>query len=448
MKKLFIYAAVFMFCFLSGAAGAAVNQVRLNNGMLLLLEENHSLPIVSMQLWVKTGSVNEDDSTNGLSHFIEHMIFKGTQEYAVERVFEEVEKRGGVINAATSKDFTYFYITLPVNLNEYLGETFAPNSVETGLDILFQFSSMATFPQDELENERFVVLEEISRKEDAPQRVLWEAFSKMLFRGHPYVRTVLGTEENISGFKREDLIAYYEKHYIPSNFVLVVTGDFNSRRVTSQVKKIFTGQFNKYVLKAVPAAQVPDTAPGQEEITIEEDVQHAYVVMGVPGPMGNSYDAYVMDVLAHVMGSGRSSRLYQSLREQKRLVWDIGSSFSTQVYNGPFYVSFECEPDKIAAVKEEVFKEIKRMSQELCTRDEIDRAKAGLESGHLMSTETCSGRGFIMGYYEIIGSYRLGLDYVDRMRKVSPEDIKRVASKYLNADLFKCAMVVPEGKNK
>ena len=444
MKKKFIFLFCILHCILYSHLSARVKEIKLRNGLMILLKEDHKLPIVSIQLWVKVGSRDEDSVNSGISHLIEHMLFKGTEKYPGEAIYSEIEKRGGIINAGTSMDFTYFYVTLPTKIEKYLGETtpvkINQDSLFIGLDILSQMVRKTLFAEDELEREKLVIAEELERKLDDPQSYIWDLFNSALYSGHPYSRTVLGTSESVRHISREDILNYYNKWYIPANCILVVVGDFKEKDVLTICKRAFdegkTFQISKAKIEKEESIY-------SSNLEIKRPVHQVYLIMGVIGPDAIDDDCYPMDIISYILGKGRYSRLYRKLREEKRFVWSVSSSFLTQKEKGPFYISVECDTDKILLVKEILAQELKRISDEMVTREEIERAKLLFESEYLLSTESYFGEAFNLGYYQTISSYKIALEYLRKILKVSAADIKRVANKYLDSEKFICVMIKP-----
>lgn len=464
MKKRFIcflfLILYFVSCILYSVSGyAGVREIKFNNGLAVLLKKDHRLPIVSIQFWVKTGSRNEDITISGISHLIEHMLFKGTQKYPGEVIQEEIEKRGGIINAGTSKDFTYFYVTLPTRMEMYLGGGESTpvqvnqNSLSIGLDVLFQMVRKASFAEDELEREKFVILEEIDRQWDNPHGHLWNLLNSILYPDHPYSLSVLGTSESVRNISKESILNYYNKFYILANCTLVIIGDFKERDVVAQIKKQILD--TKYQVSSVKCHVASVKYEEKEKIEqnterknleIEKPVHQVYLMLGTMGPDAIDDNCYSMDIISYILGKGRYSRLYRKLREEEKLVWSVSCSFLTQKEKGPFYISVECDADKVGQVKEIIFQELKTISEKPVAEDEIKRAKALFESEYLLDAETYTGEAFNLGYYQTIGSYRIALEYMDKILKVTSKDIQRTAEKYLNPENFISVMIKPSEK--
>jgi predicted Zn-dependent peptidase len=301
-----------------------VHTVQLDNGLTVLLKEDHAQPVVSVQVWVKVGSVNENSRTSGLSHFLEHLIFKGTEKYPGDEISRQVETQGGVINAATSKEFTQFYIDIQ--------ETGYRNAIR----ILADAMANAAFPAAEIERERPVVIEEIHRHEDNPGSLLYDYYNEAVFPHSPYRASIIGSDEVIRTVSRDDIAAYYHAHYIPSNMFVTLAGDINTDEALALVKETFGTQ------KAEPASPAPNLIEPLHKassISRNKDVEHAYWLGGFVGPDAKSDDQFTADITATILGGGRSSRLFRQLREEKQLVYAISSSFWSQRGSGAFAVS-------------------------------------------------------------------------------------------------------------
>ncbi|MDD5757316.1 MAG: pitrilysin family protein, partial [bacterium] len=288
---------------------AGLEQHHLDNGLSVLLLRDTAKPIVSVQIWIKTGVCNETPETNGISHFIEHMLFKGTTSRPVNSIQRAVESKGGMINGATSKDFTYYYINLP---SPYWKEA---------ISILADMVQNASFDAIELENERLVVLEEIKRQNDEPHAYLWNKFNESIFKRTPYRMPTLGTADNIKSFSRETLLQYYAANYKPANMTVILAGDFSQEEALDRIKGLFPVAVKaKPVVKKSPPVTIESYEdPFPRKIELPFKVNLVYHVIGFLGPAINSKDQYALDLLSIMLGQGRSSRLNESLREEKQI---------------------------------------------------------------------------------------------------------------------------------
>ena len=281
----------------------------LNNGLTVLLQENHSAPVVALNMWVQVGSIYEGNAEAGISHVYEHMLFKGTMTRGVGEIAQEIEGSGGDINAFTSFDHTVYHITL------------ASRYLDTGLAVMADAIQHSAFDPDELRKEQEVVLEEIKRGEDIPSRKLTEALFATSYQRHPYRRPVIGSEQTVKSFSRDQILSFFNTWYVPNNMTLVVAGDFDSMAVLPRIQAAFQ-DFQPQTLPALEILQEP--AQGELRMVIlADDIQETLldVAYHVPGVLHK--DSYAIDLLSFILGGGESSRLYQTVKAEQELVHAI-----------------------------------------------------------------------------------------------------------------------------
>jgi zinc protease len=406
-----------------------VKKTILNNGLTVILKEDHSHPVVSVQVWVKAGSVNETEKTSGLTHFLEHLIFKGTEKYPGMEISGRVEKNGGVINAATSKEYTFFHI-----------ET-SKEGLKEAVEILADMMSNAVFPEDEINKERPVVISEIKRHEDNPHAILYDKFSDLMFSRTPYRRRVLGDEKVVENVAREEIMSYYKAHYVPSNMYVSIAGDFKAGETLSLVKKTFGAQKGaaiKYDLNLEEKAVKP------RSIRIKKDVEQGYLLAGFLGPVINSEEQFTADVAGTILGSGRASRLHKRIREEKQLAYHIGASFWTQRGTGVMVISSVFDPEKESELIEEIASVIKVLEEDGPSQEELNRAKQMIKSEWYFGNEVFHDKAslfaywYLQGYPEMIGRYIKGIE------RVTVEDVKKFLAKYYGPYGLSLSVVVPE----
>ena len=290
-------------------ANKGITKFRLENGLTVILEENHSSPVVAVNVWVKTGSACEEEGEYGLAHVHEHMVFKGTDRRDVGEIARVIESNGGDINAFTSFDETVYFVAI------------ASRFLPTALDVLSDAMENSTFDPDELSKELEVVLEEIRRGEDSPGRNLSEKMFSTAYEVHPYKRPVIGSKESVSSFTRERVLNFYNKWYSPKNMVLVLVGNFN----TAETKKKIEETFGKIESRPVPECKI-QKEPSQNEtrtFVIDKNIQEGYFSIAFHIPSARHDDAPVLDVISNILGGGESSRLYRRVKEDKGLVTNI-----------------------------------------------------------------------------------------------------------------------------
>jgi predicted Zn-dependent peptidase len=407
-----------------------INKYTLENGLTIFLKSDHRIPTVSIQLWVNAGSVDETEQENGISHFLEHMIFKGTKKYTATEITHIIESYGGIINAATSKEYTEFYVDI------------SKTGFNDALDIIADVACNSTFPDDELERERLVVLEEIKRSNDNPERLLYDNFINQLFTVTPYKWTIIGTSKSVSELTKDKLISYYREKYCARNMILVIVGDIDIESTKNLIDKkfsnIYPGQKNIRNNLIEPINPVSSRK-------IESFVQQDYILCGFLGPELDSEDQYSGDILSIILGSGLSSRLYRKLREEKQIVYSIGCGFSSQQGTGYFYISALYDPDKTDSVIKEIKIEIEKILNEGISKQELIRAKEIINSQWYFSQETFHQQASLIGYWSIIDRLNILENYLNKINKVTVKDVINFIKKYYIG--LTTTIITPE-KNK
>ena len=303
----------------------------LANGLTLLVQRDTSAPVASVQVWVKTGSIHEGSLLGaGLSHYLEHLLFKGTERRAGREIAVTVQEHGGNINAYTTFDRTVYYIDLPAN------------HVGVALDVLADAVLHSTLPADEVTREKDVILREIAMGNDDPDHRLGEALFDTAFRQHPYRYPVIGYRDVFTAVTREDLLAYYHARYVPNNLVVVVAGDVDPVEVRALVETHFGSAPRA---KLAPVLVLPEPAQlSSRALHRQEDVELTRAGLSWQIPGLTHADAPVLDLLGVLLGQGDSSVLWQAVREKARLVHAIDATSWNPGETGLFYISFVCEP--------------------------------------------------------------------------------------------------------
>lgn len=410
-----------------------VNRYVLPNGMVVLLKEDHRNPVAAIQVWVRTGSVTEDRyATSGISHFVEHMLFKGTAQRGVGEVAKEIQSYGGEINAHTSPDTTVYTVNID---SRYF---------EKACEILADSLMHSTFDPAEVEKERSVIVKEINLNDDDPDRRIYKTFFNTIYAVHPYKDPVIGYEQIFTSLTHADVLRYYAERYIPNNMVFVAVGDFDQREAYRKLEDIF----KDFWRKSLPPVFVPrEPAQLGTRVRFEEgDVNKAYLFLGYHTADIKSEDKYALDVISMILGEGRSSRLYQKVRERLSLVSSIGSWSYTPLYPGVFAVTATLEPDKFSRVKDEIIREIDRLRTEAVSPAELEKVKEMIISEYYFSRDTVAGQASDIGYCEVAtANCNYLTEYVEKVKKVSAEDIIRVAQKYFYADNLTVTGLFPRG---
>lgn len=405
-------------------------------GQIVIVEEMPNNPIVTIDTWIKTGSVNETDINSGVSHFLEHLFFKGTEKYPTGMFDKILESKGAINNAATSKDFTHYYITIP------------SNEFDTALQLHADMLLNPLIPRKELEMERKVVLEEIAKNKDNPDRVLYNNLVSILYKNHPYHREVIGNAKVIETISREDILNYYNKYYIPSNMITVIVGDVKIEDVKAKINQYFvTKNKNKAITNFYPN----DKQLSKQTEKIEKyDVKNGYMLIGYRTvDAKNQKDAYALDVLGTILGDGKTSRLYQELKDKKQLVTSIVSYHSSYKLDSIFAIKANFEPEHYETIKQEILNQIEILKKEPISSQEIDRAKKIIERETYYSRESGSSIASQLGYTTLLySSPQYYNDYITEINKVTEDDLKRVAKKYLSKNHAAISVLLPKNFQK
>jgi len=408
-------------------------KTRLPNGLTVIIEEEHSAPVVSVQMWVKVGSADEPDRHAGISHVFEHMLFKGTATKKVGEIATMIESVGGEINAYTSFDNTVYYTTVP---SRYFA---------TGLDVISDSIQNSAFDPEELAKELDVVLEEIRMNEDKPERNLYMSLIGNAFGVHPYRRPVIGSAETVKSITRPDLIETFRKWYAPNNMTLVIAGDVDADSALASVKE----EFRDFKKKREPHAKRPKE-PEQKELraeVLEMDVKEGRLGMAFHIPEVGDNDTYALDVLQIILAGGETSRLVKRIQIDEQLVHGISAYPMSLKDPGVFFITSTLETKNIEPAIAATLEEIERLRRLGPAFDELERAKFNIESEFIYSRETMGGIATKLGYYEtLLGDPIYETQYVENIRKVSAGDIQRVAGKYLTQQNMTMTALVPTGE--
>ncbi len=433
MKKIFIL--FIMFCLTFGVSYAGdFNVYKLENGQTVVIDEVRTNPIVTIDTWIKTGSINEDDKNNGVSHFLEHLFFKGSTNHAPGEFDRILETKGAINNAATSKDFTHYYITIP------------SKDFDLALEMHSDMLLNPLVPRKEMEKERKVVLEEISKDLNNPGSIVYENLIKMMYKNHPYKRKVIGTKEIIENVPREVIMDYYNKFYKPSNMVTIIVGDVDSNEVINKIKNRFNRDYEKVEKISFPKEK-PLTA--QERTVAHFPVASGYMLIGFRGVEIDDKDSYALDVLATILGEGRTSVFYKDIKDDKQLAYSISASNTGFRDDGIFYISANFSPEKLEKLENEIFTQIEKVQKNGVTFDQLSTAQNMIERETFYERESISNIANEIGYtFVTTDDIKYYKNYLDNIKKVTASDVRRVANKYLNRSQSAVSILVPETKDE
>lgn len=387
----------------------------LDNGIRIIMEKIDYVKSASIGIWVRVGSNNENDETNGLSHFIEHMLFKGTKNRKANEIAEEIDNLGGQLNAFTSKECTCFYVKV---LDENIREA---------LDILTDMFFNSLFSQDDIDKEISVVLEEIKMYEDSPEDIVHDKLSEIIFSDSPMAYNILGTESNLKTFNQEKVKNYMEENYSPTNTVIAVAGSFDEKELINLIEEKFKTWKNKEVTNKHIEAPYK-----RQVVGIHKDLEQLHLCIG--NRTVGRHDKYYhpLLVLNNLFGGTMSSRIFQEVREKKGLVYSIYSFVSNYSNTGIFSIYAGMSYDQIEDALRTVLKEMVNIKKGNISEAEFLRAKQQIKGNYILSLESTSSRMSAIGRRELL--YNEVLDpeeVIEGINKVRMEDVLEVAK-----DLF------------
>ena len=412
---------------------ADVQERTLPNGLKVLVREDHTTPVVALNFWVRVGSNNEVDELQGWSHGIEHMLFKGTTQRPAGAIAREIKNAGGETNAGTGYETTNYYIVVP------------KEELATALDIHADVLMNSTFDPGELENERQVLIEENQMYRDRPSGygITWEELFRLGFSNHRYRHPIGGPDLNLRETPREAILSHKNRYYVPDNIVYVIVGDVDAEETFGRVEKAFAAFGAPKVVHDHSPVE-----PLQEDFRFKEfegDVSRVYGKIGfhIPPEMTDENDD--VHVLAHILGVGRSSRLYREVREKAALVQSIAVLNVTGFDPGYLVIDFQAESEKAADALIAIFREIGSLCREPVTDAELEKTKTMVRSDFIFSLETVEGQASILGHYATLGDVHLASDYPNRVAAVTAERVLQAGRRYLGVRRASIVLYVPRG---
>ncbi len=411
-------------------------QFTFTNGMELLVHEDHSAPVASIQAWVRTGSIHEGRFMgSGISHLLEHLLFKGTFRRSSNQIAQQIQDVGGYVNAYTSFDRTVYWVDLPAK------------GVPIGLDVLADAVFHSTLPEGEYAKEQEVIRREFAMGFDDPDRVLGERLFSTAYLTHPYKHPIIGHLDVFNALTRNDVLDYYRRRYAPNNVFFVVAGAVDAASVRGQLEEL-VGGLPRLALEPVWIPQEPVQTTTREGHT-EGPTELARMNLAWHLPHSLHPDIPPLDLLASVLGDGRSARLYRTLRERLRLVHSVGAWTYTPSEPGLFGFSAVLEPEKREAVQAALLEEARKVRDEGVTQAELDKVRRMRLSGYLGSLSTARGRASDLGdSWMLCRNPDFSRVYAQSLADLETEDLRRVARQYLAPDHVTAVSLSPEGSTK
>ena len=407
---------------------------KLDNGMQVVLQENHSAPVVALQVWVNAGSTDDPPGSSGLAHVLEHMVFKGTTRRAEGQIAREIENSGGQINAWTSYDQTVFHVVI------------ASRFFRRGLDILADAMRNARFDQADLERELEVINEEIRLGHDSPGKVVARQMFATAYRKHPYRRPVIGKAESVGRVNRAQVERFFKKWYAPANMTLVVVGDVSSGRALGQIRRLFDGEPSTRPQKQRPRE------PGQRKLRVSvmhRSTQEAYLTMAFRIPALVHPHTPVLDLASVILGEGESSRLVRKLKNERQLVTHIHAYAYTPRDPGLLIIGATVLPQKVERAVEAIAVEVFALGSEEVTTSELRRAMTIVESEAVFQKETVQGQARKLGFYQTVaGELDFEQQYNRRVTGTTPAQLRTVAARYLKREALSLVVMSPRAKGR
>jgi predicted Zn-dependent peptidase len=404
-----------------------VSKTLLDNGIRVITEEIDHVRSVSIGAWVEGGSRHEGGSTNGAAHFIEHMMFKGTERRSAFDIASAIDSVGGVMNAATGKEQTSFYIKIP----DY--------HLELAVDLLADIFTGSRFDEAEIGRERSVILQEIRMVEDTPDDLIHDLFEGTFWKDHPLGLPVLGTKERVAAFGRDDLLAFFQHHYRGNRLVIAAAGHFEHNRFVELIHRSFGSIAVSSDGEPVTA---PETRPGK--YLLRKDLEQAHLIIGAPGPSAVSPERHAGFLLNAVLGGSMSSWLFQEIREKRGLAYAIYSYLASYMDTGLFGVYVGTGSEKVREVLGLVREGMMRFSSELLSEGELRSAKELLKGNYLLGMESTDNRMTGLARNEIcFGRQVTPEEVLARIDTVDREAIRSLAEGMFRSDALTVAAIGP-----
>lgn len=424
----------------STVADNLVHEYQLKNGMKVLVKEDHRAPVAVSQVWYKVGSSYEYNGITGVSHVLEHMMFKGTHKFGPGQFSKIIAENGGRENAFTGHDYTAYF--------QIMEKSRLPVSMEMEADRMRNL----ILPAEEFTKELEVVKEERRmRTEDSPRALTYEQFNSTAYSNNPYKNPIIGWMNDLDNMNVDDLRTWYDRWYVPNNATLVVAGDVNPDEVYQMAEKYFG---------SIPAGKVNGVKPrleddqvGPRRIIVRAPAKVPYIMLGYKVPVlktaKEEWEPYALDVLSSILSSGRSARFRKVLVREKQIAVDADAGYSmNSLHNEMFLVDGTPAPGRTIAELETALRDqIARLREEKVTEDELKRVKAQVIASNVYEKDSVFYQGMILGTLETVGlSWKIADEYVGKIKAITPDQLQAVARKYLIEDRLTVAQLEPQSE--
>lgn len=391
----------------------------LENGLTIIGEEIPYVKSISLGVWINAGSRIEDEEISGVSHFIEHMLFKGTRNRTSKQIASEIDNLGGQINAFTSKECTCYYVKL------------LDSHIDIGIDVLSDMILNSKFNEDDLDKERSVIIEELKMYEDSPEDLAYDLLTENIYKNDPLGMNIIGTEESLKRLNREKLLDYFNKYYVPNNSVIAISGNFNFDEIINKIEEKFKVWKKRDVNVDIKKAEFKSCF-----LTKNKDIEQVNLAMSLEAvPLENDKEVYALAVINTVFGGSISSRLFQKIREEKGLVYSIYSSQSLYRKCGELGIFASMSNEHLKEVYESIIEEIKTMKKYYLTDQEIKESKEQLKGSYILGLESTSSRMMSIGRSLLLNNKVESTDDILKsIDNVDRETVKIVIDKIFNLD--------------
>ncbi len=391
----------------------------LENGLTIIGEEIPYVKSISLGVWINAGSRIEDEEISGVSHFIEHMLFKGTRNRTSKQIASEIDNLGGQINAFTSKECTCYYVKL------------LDSHIDIGIDVLSDMILNSKFNEDDLDKERSVIIEELKMYEDSPEDLAYDLLTENIYKNDPLGMNIIGTEESLNRLNREKLLDYFNKYYVPNNSVIAISGNFNFDEIINKIEEKFKVWKKRDVNVDIKKAEFKSCF-----LTKNKDIEQVNLAMSLEAvPLENDKEVYALAVINTVFGGSISSRLFQKIREEKGLVYSIYSSQSLYRKCGELGIFASMSNEHLKEVYESTIEEIKIMKKYYLTDQEIKESKEQLKGSYILGLESTSSRMMSIGRSLLLNNKVESTDDILKsIDNVDRETVKIVIDKIFNLD--------------
>jgi zinc protease len=417
------------------AAPVAAEQVlaaTLDNGLRVLLLEDHRSPIVSFQVWYRVGSRNEHRGATGIAHFLEHLMFKGTARYGPRQFARLVEQNGGQDNAFTSQDITSYYVNI------------AADRLDLVVDLEADRMQNLLLDPKEIESERQVVIEERrTRTEDDPEGFLGEEVGSVAFKAHPYGAPIVGWMEDIKRVTPAEIRAFYRTYYVPNNAIVVAAGDFKAPDLLARIKAVFGAIPRGPAPPPMTAVEPPQN--GERRVVVTKQAQLPVVYLGYHVPSQQSVDAPALELLSTILSGGRASRIYRRLVHERQLALEAGGDYNYFSLD-PNLFWFWATPmpgQTPETLEKALLGEMNALKNEPVTEEELARAKNQIEAAFVFQQDSIHRRASLLARFELIGGHDRIETFVRKIRAVTADDLKRVARAYFPEDKKNVGVLLP-----